>query len=143
MCVTIYDMIYKFVVFLPEIKYLGTYSTSRQIFEIWAFLSQMLHHPSPSPWDVDGRSPGWSCGNREDGDCEGHGAMFGEVRRGLQLLGPDGLQRSRPHLQRSVKHHLWTYLRLSTSGSKTNLPSGSKLDWCHLCPSKTSLLDFA
>ena len=114
---SVFYLIPRYIYYFPT--NIWNMSFSKRTVNISSFLSQMLHHPSPSPWDVDGRSPGWSRRNREDGDCEGHGAMFGEVCRCLQLLWPDGLPRSWPHLQRSVKQHLYIYIPCSTSGSKT------------------------
>ena len=67
----------------------------------WCYwVLQVLHHAGSGARHVDGRSASRPRRHRQDGDHQRHGALSGKVRCRLQLLRPDGLQRTWPHLQR-------------------------------------------
>ena len=47
---------------------------------------QVLHHAGAGPGYVYGWRPSWPRGDGQDRDCQGHGALPGQVRLRLQLL---------------------------------------------------------
>lgn len=61
---------------------------------------QVLHHIGSGSGNELGGRPGWTCGDGQNGDHQGHGTMSWEVRCGFQLFGPDGLPRAWAHFQR-------------------------------------------